>query len=134
MTTSSSETGSLLNAHGIYKVFGIFGIVLLFNYQCSLALFSQAALIFYHTLNRLSSTFLFYFFQELFVLCRLSDSFDSLSYLEVFVKHFFLSFFQELLLLPVSRRQLVYIIILVGICQHLFSIFLHFFTGSYLIS
>ena len=97
MTTSSSETGSLLNAHGIYKVFGIFGIVLLFNYQCSFCFAAHSSSFdiiscFVFTVKHFFK--LFYF--QVFVL--LSSNFDIVSYLSVNVNKFFYFFnlFQKL--------------------------------------
>ena len=56
-------------------------------------LLSQATLTVYHTLIRLSSTFLFYFFKSFFALGHLSDSFNSLPRFDFFVKRFFKLFF-----------------------------------------
>ena len=75
-----------------------------------------------------------------FFFAALSSSFNRLSYLSVFVKHFFLFFYfsfsrnfhclYEALFFFASLIQLPYIIMLIAVCQHLFSIFFIFYNYS----
>ena len=86
----------------------------LFSYQCSLLFL--ATLICYHTQERLSTTFLF-FFSTLSSWCVVVfDSFDILSSCLSFVKNFFHFYFKCFS----SLRQLDYFIKTPVVCQQLF--------------